>query len=111
FADFPSIDLQRWRSGAPAERAEVAAAVDHALRHTGFMLVVGHGIDPALPAAVRDRCGAFFHLDPAVKDPYRSVPGRPGWAPSGVEANAYASGEASPPDLKETLAFAPPDPG
>ena len=60
---------------------------------------------------MRDRCGAFFHLDRPLKDPYRSVPGRPGWAPSGVEANAYASGEASPPDLKETLAFAPPDPG
>jgi isopenicillin N synthase-like dioxygenase len=111
FADFPAIDLQRWRTGTPAERADVAAAVDHALRHTGFMLVVGHGIRSELPAEVRDRCGAFFHLDPALKDQYRSVPGRPGWAPSGVEANAYASGEASPPDLKETLAFAPPDPG
>ncbi|MFT3855060.1 MAG: 2-oxoglutarate and iron-dependent oxygenase domain-containing protein [Ilumatobacteraceae bacterium] len=111
FADFPAIDLQRWRSGTPAERAEVAAAVDHALRHTGFLLLVGHGIDPALPARVRETCGAFFHLDEATKAPYRSRPGRPGWAPSGVEANAYASGEASPPDLKETLAFAPPDPG
>jgi isopenicillin N synthase-like dioxygenase len=111
FADFPAIDLQAWRSGSPALRTEVAAAVDHALRHTGFMLVVGHGIDPTLPAAVRETCTAFFHLDPATKEPYRSRPGRPGWAPSGVEANAYASGGSSPPDLKETMAFAPPDPG
>ena len=111
FADFPVIDLGHWRAGTPAERAAVAAAVDHALRHSGFMLLVNHGIDPSLPAAVRDRCTAFFHLDEATKWPYRSLPGRPGWAPSGVEANAYASGETSPPDLKENLAFAPVDPG
>ncbi|MEO5901692.1 MAG: 2-oxoglutarate and iron-dependent oxygenase domain-containing protein [Ilumatobacteraceae bacterium] len=107
FAEFPAIDLGRWRSGTGDERDAVAAEVDHALRHTGFMLLTGHGIDFDLPARVRELCRTFFHFDTATKQPYRSTPGFPGWQPTGVEANAYASGQESPPDLKETLNFGP----
>jgi isopenicillin N synthase-like dioxygenase len=107
FADFPVIDLHVWRTGTTEQRAQVAAQVDHALRSSGFMLVTGHGIDADLAPRVRELCRSFFHLDDATKQPYRSTPGFPGWQPTGVEANAYASGETSPPDLKETLNFGP----
>jgi isopenicillin N synthase-like dioxygenase len=110
-ADIPVIDLALWRSGSARERADVLAAVDHALTTSGFMLIVGHGIDGVVADNVRTRCRSFFDLDDAVKRPYVGAPGLPGWLPLGGEANAYASGEESPPDLKESLYFGPNTPG
>ena len=109
--DIPVIDLAAWRTGSDDERAVVLANVDHALTTSGFLLVVGHGIDATLADEVRTRCRTFFDLDDAVKRPYLGAPGVPGWLPLGGEANAYASGEESPPDLKESLYFGPNTPG
>ena len=105
--DFPVIDLAAWRNGDDETRAGIARHVDHALQASGFLLVTGHGIDPALPERLRRAAHAFFALPASAKDPYRSLPGTPGWNPTGVEANGYASGTASPPDLKESLTFGP----
>lgn len=111
FADFPVIDLTAWRHGDAAARAAIAQQVDHALTASGFLLVTGHGIDPALTAAVREGTRTFFHSATEVKHPYRSLPGTPGWNPPGIEANGYASGAETPPDLKESLTFGSPDDG
>ena len=101
----PTIDLTGWFDGR--DRDAVAREVDAALRRVGFLVVTGHGVDPAERAAVRSAARAFFALPSETKRQYAvSVAGR-GWLPPGVEANAYADpyaegAPASAPDLKES---------
>ena len=99
----PVIDLAPWFSPDEAARAAVAAEVDAALQSMGFFLISGHGVPGELCAQVRTQARAFFSLPPQVKQRYAvTVAGR-GWMPSGVEANAYAEGTETPPDLKESF--------
>ncbi|MCU1374886.1 MAG: oxidoreductase [Actinomycetia bacterium] len=98
--DIPLLDLTE-------DPTSLAPVVDHALRTSGFLLVTGHGIDPALPAAVRAETLRFFHGDPATKAPYERPLGDAGWRPPGTEANAYTLGMATPPDLKEAFLVLP----
>ncbi|WP_410869775.1 isopenicillin N synthase family dioxygenase [Nocardia sp. A7] len=98
-----SVDLARWRTGGDAARA-VEREVDEGLRRAGFLLVRGHGIDPALPAAVRAAARRFFALPVEVKERYAVAVGGRGWIGPGREANGYAEGTHTPPDLKETFA-------
>lgn len=98
-----SIDLARWQAGGTAARA-VARDVDGGLRRAGFLLVYGHGIPAELPAAVRAAARRFFALPEPVKQRYAVTVGGRGWIGPGKEANGYAEGTATPPDLKETFA-------
>jgi len=100
----PVIDLTPWLSGDQTASADVAAQVDAALQSVGFFLVTGHGVAPELRARVRAQARTFFALPREVKQRYAvTVAGR-GWLPPGVEANAYAEGTQTPPDLKESFA-------
>jgi isopenicillin N synthase-like dioxygenase len=100
----PIIDLEPWFSGDPGGRAQVAAAVDAALQDVGFLLVTGHGVPRPSGDDVRAAARRFFALPAEVKQPYAvTVAGR-GWLPPGVEANGYAEGTETPPDLKESFA-------
>ncbi len=102
----PTVDLTGWFDGS--DREGVAREVDAALRRVGFLVVTGHGVDPAERNAVRTAARAFFALPRETKRRYAvSVAGR-GWLPPGVEANAYADpyaedAPASAPDLKESF--------
>ncbi|WP_369214917.1 isopenicillin N synthase family dioxygenase, partial [Streptomyces flavofungini] len=106
----PTIDLRPWLSGDPEARGRTARTVDAALRTAGFLLVTGHGIDPALRSAIREAARGFFHLPEAAKRPYAVPVGGRGWLGPGAEANSYAEGTAAPPDLKESLSFAADEP-
>ncbi|MGW9135252.1 isopenicillin N synthase family dioxygenase [Streptomyces sp. NPDC055681] len=106
----PTIDLRPWLSGDAQARRETAATVDAALRAAGFLLVTGHGVDPALRTAIRDAARGFFRLPAAVKEPYAVKVGGRGWLGPGAEANGCAEGTQTPPDLKESLSFAAEDP-
>ena len=54
-----TVDISHWHEGgATADR--VAAAVDEGLQRAGFILVTGHGIDPALAQGVRAAAREFF---------------------------------------------------
>ncbi|MEU7649652.1 isopenicillin N synthase family dioxygenase [Streptomyces huasconensis] len=106
----PTVDLRPWLSGGPEARARTARTVDAALRTAGFLLVTGHGVDPALRAAIRESARGFFHLPQAAKRAYAVRVGGRGWLGPGAEANSYAEGTAAPPDLKESLSFAADDP-
>lgn len=98
-----TIDLALWRTGTAEEKAAVAAEFDASMREAGFIVVIGHGVDDDVRAAVRGAAMEFFHLPDEVKEEYRAVAlGTRGWVPFGVEANSYATGEPTPPDLKET---------
>jgi len=100
----PVIDLIPWFSGDETARADVAAQVDTALQSVGFFLITGHGVPDEMRAQVRAGARAFFALPREVKRRYAvTVAGR-GWLPPGVEANAYAEGTQTPPDMKESFA-------
>src|SRR6516165_8691741 len=100
----PVIDLTPWFSGGQAERAGVAAQVDAALQSVGFFLITGHGVPGDLRARVRAQAQAFFALPHEAKQGYAVTVGGRGWLPPGVEANGYAEGTETPPDMKESFA-------
>src|SRR5215472_15463758 len=100
----PVIDISPWLSGGQAERAGVAAQVDAALQSVGFFLITGHGVPDELRARVRAQARGFFALPREAKQRYAVTVGGRGWLPPGVEANAYAEGTETPPDLKESFA-------
>ena len=100
----PVIDLRPWFGADQAARAAVAAEVDAALQSVGFFLISGHGVAEDLRARVRAEARAFFALPPGTKRRYAVTVGGRGWLPPGVEANGYAEGTQTPPDLKESFA-------
>ncbi|MFF3321196.1 isopenicillin N synthase family dioxygenase [Streptomyces sp. NPDC002889] len=106
----PTVDLRPWLSKDPATRAEIAQAVDRALQSAGFLLVTGHDVDDALRRRIRSAARDFFGLPSAVKGPYAVRVGGRGWLGPGAEANGYAEGTRTPPDLKESLSFAAEEP-
>ena len=106
----PTVDLRSWLAGDPAGRREIARTVDEGLRTAGFLLVTGHGVDPALRIAIREAARTFFRLPAEVKQPYAVRVGGRGWLGPGAEANGYSEGTETPPDLKESLTFATHEP-
>jgi len=100
----PVIDLTPWWSGTAEQKASVARQVDEALSRWGFMLITGHGVSPESRARIREHTRRFFALPEEVKRRYEVTIGGRGWLPPGAEANGYAEGTPTPPDLKETFA-------
>ena len=100
----PVIDLTPWLTGDEAARAGVAAQVDVALQSAGFFLITGHRVPDELRAQVRAGAREFFALPREAKQRYAVTVGGRGWLPPGVEANGYAEGTQTPPDLKESFA-------
>ncbi len=109
-ARIPTIDLGPWLDGTPGTRAAIARTVDDALRTAGFLLITGHGVDPGLRDRIRRAARTFFVLPADVKQAYGAKVGGRGWLGPGAEANGYAEGTATPPDLKESLTFATHEP-
>jgi non-haem dioxygenase in morphine synthesis N-terminal len=103
-ASVPVIDLAPWFSGDETARATVAAEVDAALQSVGFFLITGHGVPGDLRAQIRAAARAFFAQPRETKQRYAVTVGGRGWLPPGAEANAYAEGTETPPDLKESYA-------
>jgi len=101
-ATVPLVDLSPWFAGTSDGRAEVAEQVDRALRESGFLLVTGHGVPDELRERTRELARRFFALPEDVKGRYAVTVGGRGWLPPGVEANGYAEGTETPPDLKES---------
>lgn len=98
----PLVDLTPWHEGDLEGRADVAARIDCALRDSGFLLVTGHGVPAELRGRTRELSRRFFALPEDVKRRYAVTVGGRGWLPPGVEANGYAEGTETPPDLKES---------
>src|ERR1700689_1607741 len=100
----PVIDLTPWRTGDEQARSAVAAQVDAALQSVGFFLISGHRVPGERRAQVREQARTFFALPREAKQRYAVTVGGRGWLPPGVEANGYAEGTQTPPDLKESFA-------
>src|SRR4051812_16928996 len=111
--DIPLIDIAPGRTGDPLARAALAAAVGEACATVGFLVVVGHGIDPALAEQAGASARSFFDRPLAEKMRSRPPPGiMRGYAPMGGESVTASIGGSAPPDLNESFAIgalAPPD--
>ncbi|MFC0109765.1 isopenicillin N synthase family dioxygenase [Kibdelosporangium aridum] len=98
----PLVDLEPWFHGSLKDRLKVADQIDRALQDSGFLLVTGHGVTKSLRDDTRRQARRFFGLPGETKQRYAVSVGGRGWLPPGVEANAYAEGTETPPDLKES---------
>jgi isopenicillin N synthase-like dioxygenase len=99
-----TVDISHWREGG-AQADATASIVDEGLQRAGFILVTGHGVDPVLARNVRAAARVFFDQPEAVKRRYSVSVGGHGWLAPGAEANAYAEGTETPPDLKESYSL------
>jgi isopenicillin N synthase-like dioxygenase len=101
--ELPSFDISCFATGAEEspDRDALALALDEALRHTGFFLVTGHGIDPAVRRDMLAAAARFFAESLEVKNRIAigNSPVHRGYVAIGTEA----LDEAAVGDAKETL--------
>src|SRR5207248_6564040 len=62
FSHIPIIDVSDLLAGLPSQRA-VAESLGEACRESGFFYVVGHGVDEALQARLRELSRGFLARD------------------------------------------------
>ena len=89
-------------SSSPEARATVGRAMDAACRASGFLLVTGHGIDPALRDDLESLHRAFFALPDEQKAEIamaRAGSAWRGWFPVGGELTSGV------PDMKEGVYY------
>jgi len=98
--DIPIIDVGPLIGGAAATR-DVARAIGHACRETGFFYVAGHGVAPALMQRVFALSQQFFALPLAHKQraAFSGPSGNRGWIKLGNET----LDPGKPFDLKEAF--------
>jgi isopenicillin N synthase-like dioxygenase len=99
----PVIDIEPFRSGR--DKAGVAAEVAKACETVGFLVIAGHGVDKGLVERLLDVSKRFFALPEEVKARYVSPRAEVfrGFFPFANQALAASTGEASPPDLRESF--------
>jgi isopenicillin N synthase-like dioxygenase len=95
----------------PAACAEVGRAIDAACRETGFLLVTGHGIDPALRDELERLSREFFALPDETKAAIAMLHGGiawRGWFPVGGElTSGVYFGTELPPTAPRVVAGTP----
>lgn len=107
----PVIDIAPFLAGDAAAKRAVAAEVGRAVHEIGFLAIVGHGVDPALIAGVRDVSNAFFDLPLAEKN----LVARPaanvtrGYIAVEGESVGRSRGVDAPGDLNESIMIGPVD--
>jgi isopenicillin N synthase-like dioxygenase len=107
--EVPVIDVARFRDGSAPQA--VAEEVGRAVREIGFLVITGHGVAPALIAAVQRASNAFFDLPEAEKR--RVLKPAPdvtrGYIPLEAESVGRSQGLDVPGDLNESLMIGPVD--
>ena len=99
----PVIDISAARKGDPAARQALAAIIDKTCRESGFLVLTGHQINPALIERMQAVTIELFNQPEEYRDLWRSDPNSPTMrglyrTPSYVSA---AEGIATAPDLCE----------
>lgn len=107
----PIINIAPFRHGA--DKAAVAALVDQGCRDIGFLVISGHGVDPALVTAARDVSRRFFDLP--LEEKLRVARPAPDVCRGYIGLEAESVGRSRDPsvtagDLNESLMIGPVDP-
>jgi len=106
----PVIDISRYVAGDRQGALEIAKEIDEACRSVGFLVITGHGIDPAFIKKMREVTMTFFGLPSQTKFSYKMPPDRyRGYTSPGTESLAASYGQEAPPDLKESYSIGPVD--
>lgn len=102
-AHVPVVDISPFRTDPPgaSARGAVAAQVDDVFRRIGFLVIDGHGIDPAVFDRMHRTFEAFFMLPEPARQAVRSQGSGPGYRPLENAALARSRDEDTPPDLSE----------
>lgn len=96
------------------ESSAVVEDVRRACEEIGFLVIVGHGVDPELVAELGSLCRGFFDLPTEQKLRFRNGelhPDRPIYRPMRSESLDATSGAERHSDLKESLDYGPTLPG
>jgi isopenicillin N synthase-like dioxygenase len=109
----PVIDIGPFKTGTAAEKAAVVRQLNAACLETGFFSVLGHGVPESLTRKTRDLSAAFFGLP--LDEKSKSLPAKRaprGYSPPDSRSLSYTrEGVEAPPDLQESYAVGPLDPG
>ena len=95
--DIGGFDLE----GNDQARSDIVHAVRQACEQTGFLVLTGHGIDPALLERMSTVSRAFFDLPTEQKAVHRHPERGARYVPLQSESVAASLDLATPPDLKE----------
>ncbi len=108
----PIIDIAPSREGSTQDKADVARQVDQACRDIGFLVIRGHGVDPALIAATQQVSRQFFDLPLAEKETVArpSIDSTRGYTAIHEESLARSrDADATGSDLNESFMIGPVD--
>lgn len=96
-ATLPVIDISGLYSGDPAAKAEVASALGHAARTSGFFYITEHGIDPDLIDAIFAASRAFHEKPRSFKMRY--------WSGFSTNHRGYVPFEENGADFPKSINF------
>ena len=108
----PIIDIGPFRNGTAEDRQAVARQVDQACRDIGFLVISGHGVDPALIERTRAVSRQFFDLplERKLQIARPSVDSTRGYTAIHEESLARSrDDQAAGSDLNESLMIGPVD--
>jgi len=107
----PVVDVAPFSGGSGAAARRVVERVGEACRDIGFLVIAGHGIDPALVERVDRTARAFFDLplDEKLRVARPAPDVTRGYIALEGEAVAASRGEVTPGDLNESLMIGPVD--
>ena len=107
----PVINVAPFHEGDATTKRAIAAQVGQAIHDIGFLVITGHGVDPALIRKVQEVSNAFFDLTEAEKNRVlRPAPDvTRGYIPLEAESVGRSQGLDVPGDLNESLMIGPVD--
>lgn len=92
----PAVDIGAYvAGGSEAERAVVAAALDHACSTVGFMQILGHGIPAPVTEGLKEAIDGFFGLALEEKRAYVVQGANRGYTPPKSESLSLSLGVES----------------
>lgn len=100
----PVLDIAPFLAGAPGAREALAAAFARTWEDTGFLVLTGHGIDPALPAGCFEAASRFFALPDEQKLALKIGEVNIGFLPTGAQVIRTSKvAEVKKPNLNESF--------
>ncbi|MEN0076412.1 MAG: 2-oxoglutarate and iron-dependent oxygenase domain-containing protein [Paracraurococcus sp.] len=100
----PVLDIAPALAGEPGAAAALAGRIARSCEDTGFLVLAGHGIDPALPAGCFEAAARFFALPEEEKLALRVGELNIGFLPTGAQVIRTSKvAEVRKPNLNESF--------
>lgn len=100
----PVLDIGPALAGAPGARQALAERIARSAEDTGFLVLAGHGVDPALPAGCFAAAASFFALPDEVKLALKVGELNIGFLPTGAQVIRTSKiAEVKKPNLNESF--------